>query len=124
VPVLQNRIAGLWKSNPKFAERIPKGPMHELQKLYYETAGATFGECLAPLTRLVTSGNILFGTDYPLGRITVAETLSELEGYGFSEADLGRIGRDNALRLFPQLQEVTPCPPGQRGHAAAPNEWR
>jgi 6-methylsalicylate decarboxylase len=103
VPLLKNRISALWRQSPKFAERIPNGPMHELQKLYYETAGSTVPEAFKPLLELVGPKNILFGTDYPWGRLTMLETLEGLLKQGFSNGDLRLIERDNAVRLFPRF---------------------
>ena len=103
VSLLKNRIAALWNTKPKFAERIPNGPIPELQKLYYETAGAALPECFSPLSQLVSCRNILFGTDYPLGRITVSQTVSGLHEYGFPQSDVRMVESENALRLFPNL---------------------
>ena len=103
VPLLKNRISAPCNSNPKLAARLPNGPLHELQRLYYETAGATLRECFAPLLELVSFERILFGTDFPLGRLGIAETLSGLLEQGFGERELRLIARDNALGLFPRF---------------------
>ncbi len=103
VPLLQHRMSAPWHSNKVFAERMPNGPQHELKKLYYETAGSTFPESFAPLLQLVTPRNILFGTDYPLGRMTVAETMSGLMAQGFGAEELRMIERGNAAGLFPRF---------------------
>jgi predicted TIM-barrel fold metal-dependent hydrolase len=103
VPLLQHRISAPWSVNKMFADRIPNGPQYELKKLYYETAGSTFPESFGPLLQLVTARNLLFGTDYPLGRMTVAETVSGLTAHGFSAEEMRMIERGNALELFPRL---------------------
>jgi predicted TIM-barrel fold metal-dependent hydrolase len=103
VPLLQNRITSLWHRKKEFAELIPNGPYHELKKLYYECAGSTFPESFVPLLSLVGARNMLLGTDYPWGRMTVAETIDGLLKHGFTAAELRMIERDNALGLFPQL---------------------
>jgi predicted TIM-barrel fold metal-dependent hydrolase len=104
VPLLRDRICSRYNLNKDFfAKLLPRGPQHELQKLYYECAGSTFPESFAPLLQLVTAKNILFGTDYPWGRLTVAETASGLLKYAFSPAELRAIERDNALGLFPRF---------------------
>ena len=103
VPLLQHRISAPWSMNKAFSERIPKGPQHELKKLFYETAGSTFPESFGPLLNLVTARNILFGTDFPLGRMSMAQTAAGLAGCGFSAEELHMIERGNALGLFPEF---------------------
>ncbi len=104
VPLLKHRISALWKRSSTIERRIPNGPMHELKKLFYETAGSVLPESFGPLLNLVGATNILFGTDYPWGRMTVAETLAGLRQQGFSPAELRLIERGNALNLFPRLR--------------------
>ena len=104
VPLLKNRICALWNRGELYKKRIPQGPLHELKKLYYETAGSTLRETFAPLLDMAGAANILFGTDYPWGRMTVAETLAGLIEHGFSPAELRLIEHDNATRLFPGLR--------------------
>ena len=78
--------------------------MHEMKKFYYDTAGAANAGAMASLLKLVTSANIMFGTDFPPGgtSLEVAKALAEL-GLGFTEADMRAIDRDNAVRLLPRL---------------------
>jgi predicted TIM-barrel fold metal-dependent hydrolase len=104
VPVFRHRICNQWQRNPEFARLVPKGPEHELQKLFYECAGASFRESFAPLMELVTPRQMLFGTDYPWGRLTIQQTLDGLLKQGFSPAELRLIERDNALGLFPRFK--------------------
>jgi predicted TIM-barrel fold metal-dependent hydrolase len=108
VPLLKNRICALWNRNDTFERRIPNGPLHELKKLYYETAGSTLPESFGPLLDMVSASNILFGTDYPWGRLSVADTLAGLLQQGFSPAELRLIERDNPLGLFPRLRRRPP----------------
>jgi 6-methylsalicylate decarboxylase len=103
VPVLKARISGLWNWNKQIAGRIPQGPQHELKKLYYDVALSARPECFAPLLELVTARNIVFGTDYPWGSMSVADTVQGVIRQGFSAEELRLIERDNALSLFPQL---------------------
>jgi 6-methylsalicylate decarboxylase len=106
VPLLKKRICSLWNRSERYKQRIPNGPLHELKKLYNETAGSTLKESFAPLLEMVGAGNMFFGSDYPWGRMTVGETLAGLLEQGFSPADLRLIERDNALRLFPRLRSA------------------
>jgi predicted TIM-barrel fold metal-dependent hydrolase len=101
VPFLINRIARYAAGRKDLAARYPKGVMHELQKFYYDTASASYPSTLAPLLQLVSSSQVLFGTDFPFG--TSAATAKGLADFGLGEGDLRAIGRDNAAKLFPRL---------------------
>ncbi len=104
VPLLQARIGGLWGWNEEAKKLVPEGPAQTLKKLYYDTALSARPECLYPLLRLVGPENIVFGTDYPWGGMTVADTIRGLADYGFEGSALRQIERDNALRLFANLK--------------------
>jgi predicted TIM-barrel fold metal-dependent hydrolase len=56
---------------------------------------------LAALTKLVPVSQILYGSDYPYR--TGPNTVKGLLDYGFSQADMKAIGRDNAVRLMPRF---------------------
>jgi predicted TIM-barrel fold metal-dependent hydrolase len=66
-------------------------------------AGAANAGALASLLQLVSSSQVLFGTDFPPGgsSVDVAQALANLKLLG--EADLRAIDRDNAVRLFPRM---------------------
>ena len=99
-PFLAGRIDGASR-NAK--DRLPNGFLHELKKFYYDLAGAANAGAVASLLQLVTTRQVLFGTDFPPGGSSadVAKTLAELRM--FSESDLRAIDRDNAVRLLPRL---------------------
>lgn len=104
VPLLKDRISSRWAMDRAlFEPLVPNGPLHELRKLYFECAGSTFPECFLPLLQLVSAKNILVGTDYPWGRLTIQQTLKGLLEQGFSPAELRAIERENALSLFPRF---------------------
>lgn len=104
VPLLKDRISSRWNMDRAlFEPLVPNGPMHELKKLYFECAGSTFPECFLPLLQMVTPKNILVGTDYPWGRLSIQQTLKGLREQGFSPAEMRAIERDNALSLFPRF---------------------
>src|SRR6185295_2728833 len=85
LPFLAGRIDGA-AANAK--DRLPNGLMHELKKFYYDLAGAANAGAVASLLQLVTTAQVLFGTDFPPGgaSLDVARTLSKLAL--FSERDL------------------------------------
>jgi predicted TIM-barrel fold metal-dependent hydrolase len=102
VPALAERVSRNIESQPRLAERIPHGGMHELRRLFYDTAQAANPITMAGLLKLVSSSQIVFGTDYPL--VSSAATVEGLAKLGFAADDLLAIERGNALRLFPRLQ--------------------
>lgn len=104
VPLLKDRISSRWAMDRTlFEPLIPNGPLHELKKLYFECAGSTFPECFLPLMQMVSAKNIMVGTDYPWGRLSIQQTLKGLLEQGFSPAELRAIERENALGLFPRF---------------------
>lgn len=78
--------------------------MTELKRFNYDLAGAANPGAVASLLKLVTTSQVLFGTDFPPGgsSVTYAKALTEIGM--FSESDLRAIDRDNAVRLMPRLK--------------------
>jgi predicted TIM-barrel fold metal-dependent hydrolase len=101
VPFLAGRIDGA-SGNAK--DRLPNGFMAELKRFYYDVAGAANPGAIASLLKLVTTSQVLFGTDFPPGGSSVQYAKALTEIGMFSESDLRAIDRDNALRLFPRLK--------------------
>jgi predicted TIM-barrel fold metal-dependent hydrolase len=100
VPLLQARISGMWNWNKESQRLVPNGVAHELKKLYYDVALSARPECLAPLMKLVTPKNVVLGTDYPWGGMSVTDTVKGLADFGFTAEELRLIERENALGLF------------------------
>jgi len=100
VPMMVNRMHQYGSKD--VAEKLPNGIEYELKRLYYDIAGTAYRPPIAALTSLVATSQILFGSDNPF--IPLAETAEGLKHLGFSEADLQRIGRDNAIELLPRLR--------------------
>lgn len=100
-PFLAGRIDG---GSAAAKDRLPNGFMAEAKKFYYDTAGAANPGAMASLLQLVTSTQILFGTDFPPGG-TSRQVAQLLAGLGmFSESALRAIDRENAVRLLPRLK--------------------
>lgn len=100
MPMLIGRLESLTRVNPELAKFAPKGPQHELQKLYYDTASIYNPTAFAAVKTMVPRGQILFGSDIPYARL---ETCAELLGKLVPDpADHRAIGRENALALFPR----------------------
>jgi len=102
-PFLVQRFTYLAKARKDLAARMPQGPIHYMQRFYYDTANASTVYPLSSLMSLVTSSQVLFGTDFPF--LTATGTAAELrETKMFSEADLQMIERGNAARLMPKYR--------------------
>jgi predicted TIM-barrel fold metal-dependent hydrolase len=101
MPFLIERLVSLSKS-PKVAAHLPQGLMHELRKMYYDTAQAANASALGCLKSIVPVSQIVFGTDYPYR--TSIEHVEGLARSGFTPAELQAIDRDNALRLVPRYK--------------------
>ena len=100
-PFLAGRIDG---ASAGAKDRLPNGFMSELKKFYYDLAGAANPGAVVSLLKLVTTQQILFGTDFPPGGtgLDVANTLVKLGV--FSESDLRAIDRENAVRLLARFK--------------------
>jgi predicted TIM-barrel fold metal-dependent hydrolase len=100
-PFLAGRIDGASR-NAK--DRLPSGFMHELRRFYYDVAGAANVGAMASLLKLVTTAQVLFGTDFPPGgtSLEVSRILRELGM--LSESDLRAIERDNTVKLLPRFK--------------------
>jgi predicted TIM-barrel fold metal-dependent hydrolase len=84
------------------ARTMPDWPLPLARKFYFDIAqGNTPGQ-LAGLMKLVDADQVLFGTDYPFR--PAAESSNGLGNYAYTNLQLQKIHRDNALRLFPQLR--------------------
>jgi len=101
-PFLAERLLRVPAGSKELAARVPNGVMYELKKFHYDLAQASHPYALASLTRLVSTSQMLFGTDFPFR--TAADHVNGLAEYGFSAADLRAIDRGNALRLMPELK--------------------
>jgi len=102
-PFLVQRFTFLANARKDLAARLPEGPIHYLQKFYYDTANASTPYPLASLTKLVSASQILFGTDFPF--LTAQGTATELrESNMFTAADLQAIERGNATQLMPRYK--------------------
>jgi len=102
LPFLTERLLKMPVLDPKLAARVPRGVLFELQRFFYDTAWSAHPGALASLMKLVKVSQVLFGSDYPYR--TGEDHVKGLIAYGYSDADLRAIGRDNAVRLMPRWQ--------------------
>jgi 6-methylsalicylate decarboxylase len=102
-PYLVQRFTFLANARKDLRARFPEGPVHYLQKFYYDTANASTIYPLASLMKLVPSSQVVFGTDFPF--LTASGTAAELRATGlFGADDLQAIDRGNAARLLPKYR--------------------
>ncbi len=96
-PVM-DRALGLGKN---IEAKVPGGVLAALRGFYYDTAQEAFPIAMEALAKLVSTSQIVFGTDFPFR--TAADTLKGLGECGFSAAELEAIHRANAVHLMPQI---------------------
>lgn len=100
VPFLAERIARL-EVRPDFKSAVPDGVMFELKRLFFDTALSANELAFSALLKLVSSDQVLFGSDYPFApETTMAATVKGLSALGLPAHVLQAIERTNALRLF------------------------
>lgn len=106
VPYLAWRLS-LGSFVPKLADAVPKGPMHYLKRLCFDTALSASPQAFSALTQLVPPSQILFGSDYPMAPEAIAAaTVSGVADCPVLAADaVEAIERGSALRLFPRFAE-------------------
>ena len=100
LPFLTERLLRMPVLDPKLVARVPRGVLFELQRFHYDTAWSANPGALAALMKLVNVSQVLFGSDYPYR--SGEDHVKGIVAYGYSDADLRAIGRDNATRLMPQ----------------------
>lgn len=100
VPFLAGRIES---AAARTTDALPDGFINELQKFYYDTAGAANRGAMVSLLELVASTQIVFGTDFPPGDTSAAVARALDETGLFDEDDMRAINRENVVRLLPRF---------------------
>lgn len=104
-PMLAGRLVDLLSTGPDskgMATNAPQGVLHELKRLYYDTASSTSEPAMAALLKLVPAQQILFGTDYPF--VDTPSSIKELGSIALSNVDRVAIERGNAEALLTRLK--------------------
>ena len=101
VPALAGRIVNMTRNRKDLPQIAPQGVMHELTRLHYDTANASFAPTLAALFKFVPASQVLFGSDYPY--YTLEENVGLLAEYPLTQAERQAINRGNAARLMPRF---------------------
>lgn len=104
VPFIVERLTRLPQGDRKLADAVPNGVLTELQRFHYDLAQASSPAALSALTRIIPLSQLLWGTDFPFRR--GEEYVQQHLEYGFNDAELRKIGRENALQLLPRWQSV------------------
>jgi predicted TIM-barrel fold metal-dependent hydrolase len=105
IPYLALRIA-LSENLPSWPhDKTPKGALHYLKRLYYDTALSTSEQVLAALREFAPASQVLFGSDYPMvpEKVATIETKMLEHSKVLDEQTRRAIDFDNALALFPRL---------------------
>jgi predicted TIM-barrel fold metal-dependent hydrolase len=102
VPFLTMRLVNWANARKDLKDRLPDGPVAALRKFYYDTAQAAHPYALSALLKLVTTSQVVFGTDFPF--VTAAATAQGLKDFGLSGNDLAAIDRGNVAALLPRLR--------------------
>jgi predicted TIM-barrel fold metal-dependent hydrolase len=99
IPFLVNRINGQAVILGK------QGWVDQVQKLYYDTAGSANAAAFGPLLKLVTSKQVVFGSDFPFNAAAgVKSAVANLRTLGLSDAELQDIEVGNARGLFQRFE--------------------
>lgn len=99
LPFLAGRLNAAMFFTPGLPEKLPKGMLYELKRLNYDVVSMANPISVAALLQLVPSQQLFFGSDFPyLSGKVVADGLEKISL--LSPADVAKIERDNALRLF------------------------
>jgi len=95
LPFLVNRVVG--QANLMGH----RGWDEPLRRCYYDTAGSANSAAFGPLLQLVTSKQVLFGSDFPFAAApSVTASLASLRALGLPDSDLENIEGVNARHLF------------------------
>jgi 6-methylsalicylate decarboxylase len=101
VPALAGRIVNMTRNRPDLAQIAPQGVMHELTRLHYDTANASFAPTMAALLKFVPVSQVVFGSDYPY--YSLEENVGLLAEVPLSDVERQAIDRSNAARLMPRF---------------------
>ena len=95
-----DKALGLGKDIQKKVPSVLKA----LQSFYYDTAQAAHPMAMEPLAKLVSTTQIMFGTDFPFRM--AADHVKGLGECAFKADELKAIYRGNAIRVMPQFSKA------------------
>jgi len=98
---LPGRFLGQQASAVNLAKKAePNSRLGQLRRFYYDTAGSTNPIQMTALKTLVSTSQIVFGTDFPFG--SSFNTAAGLQNCGFTAEELRSIDRGNAINILPK----------------------
>ena len=98
---LPGRFLGQQASAAGLAKQAePNSRLGQLRRFYYDTAGSTNPIQMTALKTLVSTSQIVFGTDFPFGNSS--NIAAGLQGCGFTAEELRSIDRGNAIKILPR----------------------
>jgi predicted TIM-barrel fold metal-dependent hydrolase len=101
LPSVIERFVLLPRMRPALAAALPEGPEAMVRRFHYDIAQSAHRVPLGALINLVSTAQILFGTDFPYR--TAIEHSDALRAAGLGAHDIAAIERGNALKLLPRL---------------------
>ncbi len=102
LPALTGRVEWGTVRMGDFAAQAPDGYRAELARLHFDTATSTNAIALGALRSVVPISQIMFGSDFPYGRI--GPTLDGLDDCGLTAEERAAIEYGNAQRLVPRFK--------------------
>jgi 6-methylsalicylate decarboxylase len=102
LPMLAGRVSEQLDRDPKLKEKLPQGAMHEVKRLYFDTASVANPSAMAGVLKLADRGHVLFGSDYPF--VAFEAGIDGIAAIKLGAAEQRGIDRDNALALLPRLK--------------------
>ncbi len=98
---LPGRFLGQQASAANLAKAAePNSRLGQLRRFFYDTAGSANPIQMTALKTLVSTSQIVFGTDFPFG--SSANIAAGLQNCGFTADELRGIDRGNAARILPK----------------------
>ena len=100
-PFLAHRIASLAEREPEQAAKAPRGALHALANLFYDTGLSNHASAVNATLEVVPREHVVFGTDWPYAALPPhGDPAPDLAGLGDRRA---AIDAANAAALVPRL---------------------
>jgi predicted TIM-barrel fold metal-dependent hydrolase len=105
IPYIWWRLEGAASMMRAASVNFPRGLVHYLKQLYYDTALSTSPGAIGALLKLAGPSQVLFGSDFPFAPAPIVQReVADFDGLEvLDERTRKMISRDNALRLFPRF---------------------
>ena len=103
VPGASSNINGNFNRTEGKTDKIPNGAFHELKRLYYECAHATYPMPMAALRAFAPPEQFLFGTDFPIE--PTESTVEQFPVLRLPSEVQHALDRGNAERLWPRFAQ-------------------